>query len=215
MRNQDAISRCYQFGARQRNAGGGFSAPETGGFTGEDGVTDQLETFLTADRARGAGIEEEPLLFRIGAHSHVTSPVMNERLFLFVLIGQRIQCLVLRAFHVSKGRHWWFFTPGWFLKAGALVTLQVKLVAAGTEEGAPGVDAIVSAASVIVPTLVNIRTLTVILFANFETWLTRAAVRAGFVGANVGAIVTSLAAFVDIDAEVTLSDVAFITFAAE
>lgn len=47
-------------------------------------------------------------------------------------------------------------------KAGALVTLQVKLVAAGTEEGAPGVDAIVSAASVIVPTLVNIRTLTVI-----------------------------------------------------
>jgi len=47
-------------------------------------------------------------------------------------------------------------------KAGALVTLQVELVAAGTEERAAGVDAIMSAASVIVPTLVNIRTLTVI-----------------------------------------------------
>ena len=44
----------------------------------------------------------------------------------------------------------------------AAITLQVELIAAGTEERAAGVDTVVRAPAVVAPTLVHVRTLTLI-----------------------------------------------------
>jgi len=215
MGHQDAVSRCQQFRTRQRNAGGWFSAPLAVILTGEDGVADQLETFLTADRARRARVVEEPLFFRIPADAHIATAVLDEHLLLFVAIGQRIQRHILRAFHVGKSGNSCFLTSRWSLDTCAAITLQVELIAAGTEERAAGVDTVVRAPAVVAPTLVHVRTLTLIRVADLESRMTRAAERTGSVGANVSALAISLTALVDIGAVVALGDVAFTALAAE